>query len=200
MEDNTWMLFDIADRLPAARQALDRCTGTIPAAGGGTGASSGVSDRTGRLALCIIDGMDQAIVDSRLLDTLERTTIARLKNGDPIGHQLAAILDIVDRWAPAEKRRRALEQNLRAASDDLLNRHDDHGNCDSCKRVPGAWGEPHRRGLCKTCARHLDRVTALYCVDIDVPPKRLLEVLHAKGKVTDHDIHTVMHGHTRRDA
>jgi len=191
MEDNTWMLFDIADRLPAARQALDRCTGTIPAAGGGTGASSGVSDRTGRLALCIIDGMDQAIVDSRLLDALERTTIARLNAGDPIGHQLAAILDIVDRWAPAEKRKRALEQNLRDAADDMVDRAD-WNKCHSHRRVQGVAPPETRRPGGKLCRWCEDWVRALtdpngdWQLDIDMPP---LDMVNANAHGTKIDRH-----------
>jgi hypothetical protein len=195
--DDAEILRDIARRLPAARKALASAVGDIPASGAHSG-THGVSDRTGRLALAVIDGRDQALTDSRQLDRLMIVLKVRCRNGRPITRQLLDVQTIVDRWAPTPRRRQALEQNLRAAADDLLNKHDDHGNCESCKRVPGAWGEPHRRGLCKTCARHLDRVTALYCVELDVPPKRLVEVLQAKGKVTDQDIHLVMTGHERR--
>jgi hypothetical protein len=167
-------------------------------ASGGSGGTSGVSDRTGRLALAVIAGQDQALTDSRRLDHLMLLMAARCRRGQPLTRQLSEVIDICDRWAPTERRRRALDANLRAAADDLLNKHDDHGNCESCKRVPGEYGEPHRRGLCKTCARHLDRVMALYDVVLELPPKRLLEIGKQRGKVTDQDIHVVMHGSTRR--
>jgi len=197
MTDTADLLTEAARRLPAARKALDAATGDIPPAGG-SGGGSGTSDRTGRLALAVIDGTDTAVLDSRRLDALERVCIARCKAGQDIAAQLRQVLDICDRWAPDPRRKAALDANLRAAADDMLNRHDDQGNCTSCKRVPGAWGEPHRRGLCKTCSRHLDRVHALYDVVLELPPKRLVEVLQSKGKVTDQDIHVVMHGSVRR--
>jgi hypothetical protein len=170
----------------------------MPCSGTSQG-GSGTSDRTGRIALGIIDGVDQAWTDSRELDRLERIIIAKCNNGQSWTYLLPRVLDIVDRWAPTDTRRRKLHANLRSASDDLLNKSDDHGNCVSCKRVPGAWGEPHRQGMCKTCGRYLDRIHAHYDITIDMPPRALIEISEARGKVTDHDIHTVMHGTPRRD-
>lgn len=199
--DDATLLADARRRLPAAREALRRAVGDMPASGGSGGTSGPCINGgpTARLALALIDGQDQAITDSRRLDHLVMLMAARCRRGQPLTRQLSEVIDICDRWAPSERRRRALDANLRAAADDLLNKHDDHGNCDSCKRVPGAWGEPHRQGLCKTCARHLDRVHALYDVTLELPPRALVEVCKGKGKVTDHDIHAAMHGNKRRD-
>lgn len=197
MDDLTARLADINHRRPLARQRIIDALGTIPAAGGGTGAASGVSDRTGRLA-CTYIANTSTDVARQDLDRLTDIEWTNKTKGGVTRKQLEVLVDICDRWAPDPKRRRALDANLRAAADDLLNRHDDHGNCTSCKRVPGAYGEPHRKGLCKTCARHLDRVMALYDVVLELPPKRLVEIGEQRGKVTDQDIHTVMHGSTRR--
>ncbi len=192
------MLGEARRRLPEARRKLQECLPDMPAAGGGGG--SGTSDRTGRIAVAVMEaGSDQAWTDWHTLDRIERAIIDRCRNDQPIGRQLAQLLDIVDRWAPTPRRRQALERNQRDAANDLLNRHDDHGNCTSCKQVPGAYGTPHARGLCKTCDRWLQRILASYAVDIDMPPRRLVELGHAKGKITDHDINAVMHGQPRRD-
>jgi hypothetical protein len=197
--DDVEMLSEARRRLPAARTALAVAIGDMPCSGTSQG-GSGTSDRTGRIALGVIEGVDTAWTDTRELDRLERIIIAKCNAGQSWTYLLPRVLDIVDRWAPTPRRRTALHNNLRSASDDLLNKSDDHGNCTSCKRVPGAWGEPHRQGMCKTCARYIDRITALYVVAIDMPPRALIEISEARGKVTDHDIHTTMHGHTRRDA
>lgn len=199
MDDLAAKLADVNQRRPLARSKMIDALGTIPAAGSGTGAVSGVSDRTGRLACAYLanTSTDTARQDLDRLTDIEWTNKTK---GGISRKQLEVLVDICDRWAPTERRRRALDTNLRAAADDLLNKHDDHGNCDSCKRVPGAWGEPHRQGLCKTCARHLDRVHALYDVTLELPPRVLVEVCKGKGKVTDHDIHAAMHGSRRRDA
>lgn len=191
------LLAELAARLPPTRRALAQAIGDIPASGG-SGTSSGISDRTGRLALGLIEGIDAAILDSERLNALERQCIVRLHNDQRIEHLLAQIVDICDRWAPTQRRKSKIDENLRAAADDLLNRHDDSGNCDSCKRVPGAWGAPHRKGLCKTCARHLDRISVLYVTDLELPPRRLVEIVKTRGKVTDRDIHASMDGGTRR--
>ena len=192
------MLDETKRRLPLARSALAVAIGDMPCSGTSQG-GSGTSDRTGRIALGVIDGVDTAWTDSRELDRLERIIIAKCNAEQSWTYLLPRVLDIVDRWAPTPRRRTALHNNLRSASDDLLNKTDDHGNCTSCKRVPGAWGEPHRKGMCKTCARYMDRVMALYVVTIDMPPRALIEIGEQRGKVTDHDIHATMHGHTRRD-
>lgn len=195
------MLSEARRRLPAARTALQAATGDMPASGaqGGTQGGSGTSDRTGRLAIGIIDGIDLAINDTRRLDHLERTIIARCKTGQPWAQELAQVMDIVDRWAPAPGRKRKLDDNLRAAADDLLNKTEDTNNCRSCKRDPGSWGEPERRGLCKSCIRYLDRCTTLYDVTLELPPVALVVVLRERGKVTDADIHNAMVGQKRRD-
>ena len=175
--------------------------GTIPASGGGTGAS-GASDRTGRLALGLLEGQDPAVADSLRLDQLERAAMRRLQEGQPIDAQLAGILDICDRWAPTERRKQALDNNLRAAANDDLNRRGDTGNCLSCRRLGSArFNPPHKKGLCKSCDRWLNRTLELYDVQLDMPKRELLELAERRGansKVTDQDIHIVMHGHTRR--
>jgi hypothetical protein len=195
------MLYDLADRLPAALAALDRCTGTIPAAGGGTGGSSGISDRTGRLALAIIDGCDPAIVDARLLDGLERTIIARLKLGQPIAHQLAQVLDIVDRWAPTPKRRRAIESTLRQAAE---GKGDD--GCLSCARIKNHQGDPvyseQHPGLkvCKSCHDMLKRVRAhAKFVDAELVPLAVMQwrQRHAGKQVSPDILERLLRG---RDA
>jgi hypothetical protein len=143
----------------------------------------------------VLEGVDQAYRD---LDELTTIEWFNRRHGGVTKHQLMRLQALCDRWAPDPRRKAALDANLRAAADDLLNRHDDQGNCTSCKRVPGAWGEPFRRGLCVNCYRYLERVHALYDVVLELPPKRLVEVLQARGKVTDQDIHTAMHGSVRR--
>lgn len=193
------MLAEVRRRLPAARTALARATGDMPASGG-TGGASGPSDRTGRIAIAIIEGIDQAWNDSTELDRLERIIIARCKTGAPWKRELAHILDIIDRWAPTPTRRQKLNDNLRAAAGDMLNKTDDHGNCNSCKRVPGAYGTPHARGLCKTCDRWLQRTLVYYDVQLELPPRALVEIGVERGKVTDHDIHNAMTGQKRRES
>jgi hypothetical protein len=195
--DEITMLSEARRRLPAARTALQAATGDMPCSGTSQG-GSGTSDRTGRLAIGIIDGIDIAINDTRRLDHLERIIIARCKTGQPWAQELAQVMDIVDRWAPTPHRRRKLDDNLRAAADDLLNKTEDHHNCRSCKRDPGSYGEPHARGMCKSCDRWLQRVLALYDVTIDMPPVALLVIARERGKVTDHDIHNTMTGQKRR--
>lgn len=193
------MLSEARRRLPAARQALHAATGDMPCSGTAQG-GSGTSDRTGRLAIGIIDGIDTAINDTRRLDHLERIIIARCKTGQSWTRELAQVMDIVDRWAPAPSRKRKLDDNLRAAADDLLNKSEDINNCRSCKRVPGVWGEPHTRGLCKNCDRWLQRTLMHYNVTLDMPPVALVVIGAERFKVTDHDIHNAMTGSPRRDA
>ena len=186
------------DRLAQALKALSDATGDMPCTGT-TGGGSGTSDRTGSIALRVIEGVDTAWADTQRLNTLLETMIRKMRTGQSVRRQIDELNDIINRWAPTDNQRRAITANLQAAANDLLNRHDDHGNCTSCKQVPGAYGTPHARGLCKTCDRWLQRILASYAVDIDMPPRRLVELGHAKGKITDHDINAVMHGQPRRD-
>lgn len=194
------LLSDARRRLPAARTALQAALGDMPSRGGCEGVSGGGTGEWGpTVTIALALSRDEAVRDDRRLDQLMLILAARCKRSQSITQQLAEVIDICDRWAPTPRRRQAIDTNLRAAADDLLNKHDDHGNCVSCKRVPGVWGEPHRQGLCKTCARHLDRIHALYDVTLELPPRILVEVCKGKGKVTDHDIHAAMHGNRRRD-
>lgn len=186
------------DRLAQALKALSDATGDMPCTGT-TGGGSGTSDRTGSIALRVIEGVDTAWADTHRLNILLESMIRKMRTGQSVRRQIDELNDIINRWAPTDNQRRAITVNLQAAANDLLNRHDDHGNCTSCKQVPGAYGTPHARGLCKTCDRWLQRILASYAVDIDMPPRRLVELGHAKGKITDHDINAVMHGQPRRD-
>ena len=186
------------DRLAQALKALSDATGDMPCTGT-TGGGSGTSDRTGSIALRVIEGVDTAWADTHRLNILLESMIRKMRTGQSVRRQIDELNDIINRWAPTDNQRRAITVNLQAAANDLLNRHDDHGNCTSCKQVPGAYGTPHARGLCKTCDRWLQRVLVYYAVDIDMPPRRLVELGHAKGKITDHDINAVMHGQPRRD-
>lgn len=186
------------DRLAQALKALSDATGDMPCTGT-TGGGSGTSDRTGSIALRVIEGVDTAWADTHRLNILLESMIRKMRTGQSVRRQIDELNDIINRWAPTDNQRRAITANLQAAANDLLNRHDDHGNCTSCKQVPGAYGTPHARGLCKTCDRWLQRILASYAVDIDMPPRRLVELGHAKGKITDHDINAVMHGQPRRD-
>ena len=186
------------DRLALALKALSDATGDMPCTGT-TGGGSGTSDRTGSIALRVIEGVDTAWADTHRLNILLESMIRKMRTGQSVRRQIDELNDIINRWAPTDNQRRAITANLQAAANDLLNRHDDHGNCTSCKQVPGAYGTPHARGLCKTCDRWLQRILASYAVDIDMPPRRLVELGHAKGKITDHDINAVMHGQPRRD-
>ena len=186
------------DRLAQALKALSDATGDMPCTGT-TGGGSGTSDRTGSIALRVIEGVDTAWADTHRLNILLESMIRKMRTGQSVRRQIDELNDIINRWAPTDNQRRAITVNLQAAANDLLNRHDDHGNCTSCKQVPGACGTPHARGLCKTCDRWLQRILASYAVDIDMPPRRLVELGHAKGKITDHDINAVMHGQPRRD-
>ena len=185
-------------RLAQALKALSDATGDMPCTGT-TGGGSGTSDRTGSIALRVIEGVDTAWADTHRLNILLESMIRKMRTGQSVRRQIDELNDIINRWAPTDNQRRAITVNLQAAANDLLNRHDDHGNCTSCKQVPGAYGTPHARGLCKTCDRWLQRILASYAVDIDMPPRRLVELGHAKGKITDHDINAVMHGQPRRD-
>lgn len=154
------LLSEARRRLPAARDALAAATGDIPPAGG-SGGGSGTSDRTGRLALAIIDGTDNAVTDSSYLDRLEKICIARCKAGQDIDHQLRQILDICDRWAPDPRRKAALDANLRAAAE---GKGDD--GCNSHARVKDHKGVPRYEerhpglAVCQTCHRDLRRVRA----------------------------------------
>lgn len=186
------------DRLAQALKALSDATGDMPCTGT-TGGGSGTSDRTGSIALRVIEGVDTAWADTQRLNTLLETMIRKMRTGQSVRRQIDELNDIINRWAPTDNQRRAITVNLQAAANDLLNRHDDHGNCTSCKQVPGAYGTPHARGLCKTCDRWLQRVLVYYDITDTVPRKRLVEIGEANGKVTDRDIHTVYHDCTRRD-
>jgi hypothetical protein len=191
------MLSEARRRLPAARTALAAAIGDMPCSGTSQG-GSGTSDRTGRIALGIIDGVDQAWTDTRELDRLERIIIAKCNAGTSWTYLLPRVLDIVDRWAPSDSRRRKLDEGLRAAADDLLNKTEDHGNCTSCKRVPGVFNDPHKRGLCWGCNHLLERILANFDADMDMPPKRLIEIRKDRGRVVGADINAVMHGTARR--
>ncbi len=186
------------DRLAQALKALSDATGDMPCTGT-TGGGSGTSDRTGSIALRVIEGVDTAWADTQRLNTLLETMIRKMRTGQSVRRQIDELNDIINRWAPTDNQRRAITVNLQAAANDLLNRHDDHGNCTSCKQVPGAYGTPHARGLCKTCDRWLQRVLVYYDITDTLPRKRLVEIGEANGKVTDRDIHTVYHDCTRRD-
>lgn len=188
---------EVRRRLPGARQAMIAALGTIPAAGG-SGGSSGPSDRTGRLACAYLANPD---IDParRDLDTLTMILYRARARRHFTNGEIAAMLDLCDRWAPTPRRKAKLDDNLRAAAGDLLNATDDHHNCRSCKRVPGAWGEPHKNGLCKNCDRWLQRTLLHYDVTIDMPPLALVAIGLERYKITDADIHTVMHGKPRRD-
>jgi len=196
--DDAARLADINHRRPLARQRIIEALGTIPAAGGGTGAASGVSDRTGRLACAYLTNTSTDIARQDL-DRLIDIEWANKTNGGITRRQLDTLEDIVDRWAPDPRRRQALEANLRAASDDLLNRHDDHGNCRSCRRDPKSYKEPFRRGLCVNCYRRVQRINELYVDPVDMPPLKLVVLFRERGKVSDHDIHNAMHGCVRRE-
>lgn len=197
--DDADLLSEARRRLPAARTAIHRHIGNIPAAGGGTRAS-GTSDRTGSIACKLATAIDadQAWRDDAELDRLELQAIARLQAGTSITRTLQDILRIVDRWAPDPKRKQVLEDGLRAAANDDLNYRGDINNCDSCRRDPGSYGEPFRRGLCVNCYRRVARIVELYDVDITMPPVDLVRLFRERGKVTDHDIHRVMAGQPRR--
>ena len=186
------------DRLAQALKALSDATGDMPCTGT-TGGGSGTSDRTGSIALRVIEGVDTAWADTQRLNTLLEAMIRKMRTGQSVRRQIDELNDIINRWAPTDNQRRAITVNLQAAANDLLNRHDDHGNCTSCKQVPGAYGTPHARGLCKTCDRWLQRVLVYYDITDTLPRKRLVEIGEANGKVTDRDIHTVYHDCTRRD-
>ncbi len=186
------------DRLAQALKALSDATGDMPCTGT-TGGGSGTSDRTGSIALRVIEGVDTAWADTHRLNILLESMIRKMRTGQSVRRQIDELNDIINRWAPTDNQRRAITVNLQAAANDLLNRHDDHGNCTSCKQVPGAYGTPHARGLCKTCDRWLQRVLVYYDITDTVPRKRLVEIGEANGKVTDRDIHTVYHDCTRRD-
>jgi hypothetical protein len=193
------MLDEARRRLPAARTALAIAIGDMPCSGTSQG-GSGTSDRTGRIALGVIEGVDTAWTDSRELDRLERIIIAKCNDGLSWTYLLPRVLDIVDRWAPAPSRKRKLDDNLRAAAADLLNKTDDHGNCTSCKRDPLSHSDPFRRGLCVNCYRRVERINELYVEPVELPPVALVVLLRERGKVTERDIHNAMSGHTRRDA
>jgi len=154
------MLGEARRRLPEARRKLAECLPDMPAAGGGGG--SGTSDRTGRIAVAVMEaGSDQAWTDWHALDRIERAIIQRCRTDQSIGRQLAQLLDIVDRWAPTQKRRQALDTGLRAAAE---GKGDD--GCHSCARVKDSRGLPlysdQHPGLviCKSCYDMLRRVRA----------------------------------------
>ena len=120
------MLSEAHRRLPAALKAIEDAIGDLPCSGSAQG-GSGTSDRTGRIAIGIIDGVDQAWTDSVELDRLERIIINKCRNQQSWTYLLPRILDIIDRWAPTDTRRRAIEANLRDAAD---GKGDD--GCHSC--------------------------------------------------------------------
>lgn len=154
------MLGEARRRLPEARRKLAECLPDMPAAGGGGG--SGTSDRTGRIAVAVMEaGSDQAWTDWHALDRIELVIIARCRTSQSITRPLSQLLDIVDRWAPTNKRRQALDTGLRAAAE---GKGDD--GCHSCARVKDSRGLPlysdQHPGLviCKSCYDMLRRVRA----------------------------------------
>ncbi len=175
-------------RLPQAVQALQQATGDIPPAGG-TGATTGPSDRTGRLATTHLTDprTDPARSDLEHLDRM----LAK-----PHPRHLPHIADIINRWAPNRTRKAAIDANNRAAANDDLNRRGDPNNCPSCARI-NTWGDIHARGLCRRCDHTLTRITDLYDTQLDMPPRDLLERTQGR-KITNGDIHNTMHGQPRR--
>lgn len=170
------MLGEARRRLPEARRKLAECLPDMPAAGGGGG--SGTSDRTGRIAVAVMEaGSDQAWTDWHALDRIELVIIQRCRTDQSIGRQLAQLLDIVDRWAPTQKRRQALDTGLRAAAE---GKGDD--GCHSCARVKDSRGLPlysdQHPGLviCKSCYDMLRRVRAHdRYVDAELVPVVVIE-------------------------
>ena len=158
--DDAERLHDLRRRLPAARTALLSAIGDMPANGAqdGSQTAGGASDRTGRLALGIIEGADGALNEWRDLDRHELTAIHRLRNGHPITRELAWIVDIVDRWAPTPERRLKLHANLADAADGL-----GADGCTSCARLRDHQNRPvyseQHPGLkvCQSCHTDLNR-------------------------------------------
>jgi hypothetical protein len=185
------MLSEARRRLPAARTALAIAIGDMPCSGTSQG-GSGTSDRTGRIALGVIDGVDTAWTDSRELDRLERIIIAKCNNGLSWTYLLPRVLDIVDRWAPSDSRRRKLHANLRSASDDLLGQAD-WNKCQSHRRVDGVAPPDTRRQGGKLCRWCEDWVRALtdpdgdWALDIDMPPLEMVNA-NAHGMKIDRHI------------
>lgn len=170
------MLGELNRRLPTARAKLQECLPDMPAAGGGGG--SGTSDRTGRIAVAVMEaGSDQAWTDWHALDRIELAIIARCRTSQSISRPLSQLLDIVDRWAPTNKRRQALDTGLRAAAE---GKGDD--GCHSCARVKDSRGLPlysdQHPGLviCKSCYDMLRRVRAHdRYVDAELVPVVVIE-------------------------
>jgi hypothetical protein len=170
------MLGEARRRLPEARRKLAECLPDMPAAGGGGG--SGTSDRTGRIAVAVMEaGSDQAWTDWHALDRIELAIIARCRTNQSISRPLSQLLDIVDRWAPTQKRRQALDTGLRAAAE---GKGDD--GCHSCARVKDSRGLPlysdQHPGLviCKSCYDMLRRVRAHdRYVDAELVPVVVIE-------------------------
>jgi len=189
--DDREMLSDAARRLPLARANLQRAIGDMPASGQ-QGGTQGVSDRTGRIALAVLDGTDTAWTDLQHLDALMQSMMLRCNHKKPISRQLAQLIDILDRWAPPPKRRRAIESNLRAAADDMLDRAD-WNKCVSHRRIPGvAPPETRRQGgkLCRWCEDWLRALTdpdGEWALDLELPPLELVKA-NAHGMKIDRHI------------
>jgi len=186
------------DRLALALKALSDATGDMPCTGT-TGGGSGTSDRTGSIALRVIEGVDTAWADTHRLNILLESMIRKMRTGQSVRRQIDELNDIINRWAPTDNQRRAITANLQAAANDLLNRHDDHGNCVSCARDPKSFGEPFRRGLCVNCYRRIEHINAIYDCELDMPPVALVVLFRERGRVTGRDIQMAMAGIPRRD-
>ena len=169
--DDADVLSDVRRRLPAAREAILRAVGDIPASGG-SGGTGGVSDRTGRLACAVIEGVDAAYRDLGRLTSIEW---ANRTHGGVTRHQLDVLLELCDRWAPTEQRRAAIAANLKAASDDMLDRAD-WNKCQSHRRIKDvAPPDARRQGgkLCRWCedwVRALNDPDGDWAMNVDMPP------------------------------
>ena len=176
--DDADLLSDLARRLPAAREAIDRHIGNIPSAAGSTRAS-GTSDRTGSMACKLLSSVDADVAwrDDKELDRLERIVIHQARTGQAITRTLDSMLVIVNRWNPEPKRKRMLDEGLRAASDDRLN-VTTHNNCQSHLRI-GAIVAARTEGsrLCRWCedwVRALNDPDGEWRMNVDMPTEQMV--------------------------
>lgn len=172
---------------------MDEARGNMPG-GGPQNGSGGVCTNggpTARIAVEHLSGRaDMADTDEARLDKLMirlHAEICRLKvDCTATATQVVAILDV---WAPPAHIAAKRDENLRAASDDLLNTVE-HNHCQSHLRV-GSVELARTEGskLCRWCedwTRWLNDPAGDWALEVDMPPEEMVQARVEGRKIDRH--------------
>lgn len=209
-QDND-LLRDIGERIAAARKAMDEARGNMPSSGpqNGSGGVCMTGGPTARIAVEHTEGRaDLADVDEAKLDRLMirmKAEVCRLQvDCTTTARAVVAILDV---WAPLPAKAKKRDENLRAASDDLLNTVE-HNHCQSHLRV-GSVELARTEGskLCRWCedwTRWLndpdgDWGNGVAGLDVDMLPEDMVRA-RVEGRKIDRHIPPRKRSRTRVDS